>query len=88
MVCYSGPMVYAYVPNFGPINLFCGPLLAKTPNFCRFWTSAFSVVAIWQPSDKVEHECTATNLPLSNGIKIVSLGPIPTPSLRNRAHNL
>ena len=29
-------MVYAYVPNFVPIGLFCRPLLAKTPNFCRF----------------------------------------------------
>ena len=34
---------------------------------------AFSVVANWQQSDKVEHGCTITNLPLSNGIKIVSV---------------
>jgi len=28
--------------------------LAKNPNFAVFWTSAFSVVANWQQSDKVE----------------------------------
>jgi len=38
-----------------------------------FWTSAFSDVANWQHSEKVEHGCTTTNLPLSNGIKIVSV---------------
>ena len=37
MFCYSRPAVYAYVPNFVSIGLFCRPLLAKTPNFCRFW---------------------------------------------------
>ena len=43
------------------------------PIFAIFWTSAFSVVANWQQSDKVEHGCTTTNLPLPNGIKIVSV---------------
>ena len=38
-----------------------------------FWTSAFSVVGKRQQSDKVEHGCTTTNLPLPNGIKIVSV---------------
>jgi len=61
------------VPNFVSIGLFCRPLAAKTPNFCRFWTSAFSGVANWQQSEKVEHWCTTTNLPLSNGIRIVSV---------------
>ena len=43
-------------------------------NFCCFfWISAFSDVASWHQSQKVEHGCTATNLPLSNGIKIVSV---------------
>jgi len=37
MVCYSRPTAYAYVPNFVSISLFCRPLLAKTPNFCRFF---------------------------------------------------
>ena len=45
----------------------------KPPIFIIFSTSAFSGVASWQQSEKVEHECTTTNLPLSNGIKIVSV---------------
>jgi len=36
-----------------------------------FWTSAFKDVANWHQSQKVEHGCT--NLPLSNGINIVSV---------------
>jgi len=61
------------VRNFVSIGLFCRPGAAKNPNFCPFWTSAFSGVAIWQQSEKVEHKCTTTNLILSNGIKIVSV---------------
>jgi len=71
VVCYSKPALHAYVPNFVSIGLFCHPLLVKNPNFCHFWTSAFSGVTIWQQSDKVGHGCTTTNLPLSNRIKIV-----------------
>jgi len=41
--------------------------------FCRFWTSAFCGVATWQQCEKVEHECTTTNISLFNGIKIVSV---------------
>ena len=41
----------------------------KPPIFAVFWSSAFSGVANWQQSEKVEHRCTITNLPLSNGIK-------------------
>ena len=47
--------------------------LRKTPICAVFWISAFSGVANWQQSEKVEHGCTTTNLPLSNGIKIVSV---------------
>ena len=76
-MCYSRPTVYAYMPNFVSIGLFCRPLVAKNPQFLPifaiFWTSAFSVIANWQQSDKVEHGCTTTNLPLPNGIKIVSV---------------
>ena len=55
-------------------RLVCRPLAAKTPKFCLFWTSAFCGVATLQQSEKVEHGCTTrTNLPLSNGIKIVSV---------------
>ena len=43
----------------------------KKTIFAVFWTSAFSVVANWQQSDKAEQGCT--NLPLSNSIKIVSV---------------
>jgi len=45
----------------------------KTPIFAIFWTSAFSDVANWHQSQKLKHGCTITNLPLSNGIKIVSV---------------
>jgi len=38
--------------------------------FAVFWTSAFSVVAKWQQSEKVEHGSTATSLPLLNGITV------------------
>ena len=76
-MCYSRPAVYAYVPNFVSIGLFYRPLAAKKPQFLPyfaiFWNSAFSGVANWQQSDKVEHGCTTTYLPLSNGVKIVSV---------------
>jgi len=38
-VCYSRSTVYAYVPNFVSIGLFCRPLLAKTPSFAFFGLS-------------------------------------------------
>ena len=64
--------MYAYLPGVVLIGVFCHPLLAKKLNFCCFfWTLAFSVVANWQQSEKVECGCTTTNLPLPNGIKIV-----------------
>ena len=57
------------------MGLFCRPVAAENPNFCRFWTLAFSGVANWQQSETVEHGYTTTNLPLSSGIKIVSVLP-------------
>jgi len=72
-MCYSRPTVHVYLRNFLSIGLFCHPVAAKNHNFCRFWTLAFSGVANWQQSEKVEHMCTTTNLPISNGIKIVSV---------------
>jgi len=45
----------------------------KKKIFAIFWTSAFSDVDSWRQSEKVEHGCTTTNLPLSNGIKIISV---------------
>ena len=70
---YSRPTIYAYLPNFVSIGLFCRPLAAKNPNFTGFLTSAYSGVGDWHQSEKVEHRCTTTNLPLSKGIKIVSV---------------
>ena len=37
------------------------------------WTLAFTDVASWRQYEKDEHAYTATNLPLSNGINIVSV---------------
>jgi len=45
----------------------------KTPNFTILLTSAFFGISSWRQSEKVEHRCTTTNHPLSNGIKIVSV---------------
>jgi len=42
----------------------------KNPNFAVFWT--FCGVITWWRSEKAEHRYTTTNLPLSNGIKIIS----------------
>ena len=36
MVCYSGPTVYAYVPNVVSIDLFCRALAAKNPILANF----------------------------------------------------
>jgi len=72
-VRYTRPTVYAYVHKFRLDRFILSPSVGEKPNFCRFWTSAFSVVANWQQSDKVEQGCTTTKLHLSNGITIVSV---------------
>jgi len=64
-------MVYAYVSNFVSIGLFCRCL--KNLIFAVFWTLEFCGVTSWWLSEKVEHGCTTTNFPLSNGVKIVSV---------------
>jgi len=61
------------VPNFVSIRLFCHPLAAKNPKFCGFWTSAFSGVANWQQSEKVEHVCQLQTFPYPAVLKIVSV---------------
>jgi len=66
-------IIFANLPKLVSIGLFCRPLAAKPPIFAVFWTSAFSGVANWQQYEKVEHGCTTINLPLSNGIKIVTV---------------
>jgi len=43
---------------------------AKKTIFAVFWTSAFSGVASWRQSEKDEHVCTTTNLPLSTVSKL------------------
>ena len=84
MVCYSRPTAYAYLPNLVSIGVFCRPLLAKTPIFAVFWTSAFSVVASWQQSDNVEHGYTTTNIPQRYQHRSCT----PATSWRNQAYNL
>ena len=74
LVCWSVPTVYAHVPNLVLIGLFCRPLGAKAPpKFTILLNLAFCGVANWRRSETVEHGCTTTNLPLSKGIKVVSV---------------
>jgi len=73
MVCWSRPIVYAYVQNFVSIGLFCCTWTAENPKFCHFSTSAFCGVAIWWHTENVQCKCSTANLPLSNIIKIVSV---------------
>jgi len=54
-------------------GLFCRSLPAKPPILPFFWTLAFCGVASWHQCEKVEHGCTTTNFPRSNGVKIVSV---------------
>ena len=73
---YSRPTVHVYLRNFVSIGLFCRPVAAKNSNFCRFLEFGISWctgIAGWRQSEKVEHGCTTTNLPLSGGVKIVSV---------------
>ena len=70
MVCYSIPTVYAYVPNFVWIALFCCPLLAKNPNFAVFWTSAFSVVANWHSLTKLNTGAQVQTFPYPTASKL------------------
>jgi len=60
--------------TYGRYTLTCQIRLdRKKTIFALFSTSAFSGVNSWQQSEKVVHGCTTANLPLSNGIKIVSV---------------
>jgi len=62
-------MMYASVPNFVSIGLFCRPLAAKNPNFAIFWASTFSGVAIWQQLEKVEHIAQLQTFPYPTASK-------------------
>jgi len=69
---------YTFIANFRLdrfiLSFSGGEKKIISANFCCFfWISAFSDVAIWHQSQTVEHWCTTTNLPLSNGIKNVSV---------------
>jgi len=66
--------VYAYVPNFVSIDLFCRTLVAKTPNFCGFFGLRHLVVSpIGSSLRKLNTGAQLQTFPLSNGIKIVSV---------------
>ena len=73
LVCYSRPR-YTFTWEISSRSVYsvalCWP---KKTNFAVFWTLACSGVANWQQSEQVQHACTTPNLPLSNGIKIVSV---------------
>ena len=65
-------MVYAYTPISSQLVYSVALWWQKNPKFCHFLDSAF-VVSPRQRSEKVEHRCTTTNVPLSNSVKIVSV---------------
>jgi len=70
--CAIADAWYTLTCQISSRSVYSVPYVGENPNFCHFWTWAFSGVANWQQSDTVEYGCTTTNLPLSNGIKIVS----------------
>ena len=73
-MCYSRPTAYVLRAKLRLDRFILSPCGGeKPPFFAIFLTSAFSGVTSWQQSEKVEHGCTTTNLPLSNGIKVVSV---------------
>jgi len=59
--------------KFGVLEQTHGIRLRGKYRLNQFWTVALCGVASWQQFEKVEHGCTTTNIPLSNGIKIVSV---------------
>jgi len=73
-VCYIADPWYRLTSQISSRSVYFVALCwRKIPIFAIFWTSAFSGVANWQQFEKVEHGCTITDIPLSNGIKIVSV---------------
>jgi len=67
--------MYAYVRNFVSIWVYSVGLCRQPPPifFTVFWTLVFGGVASWHQCEKVQHGCTTTNFPRSNGVKIVSV---------------
>jgi len=64
-----------YVPcKFRLDRLILSHSVGEKPRFLPFFGLRHLVLSPnWQQSDKAEHGCITTNLPLSNGIKIVSV---------------
>ena len=69
MVFYSRPTVYVYLRNFVSIGLFCRPVAAENPNFCRFWTRHLVVSPIGSSLRQ-----------LNTGIQLNTHLPYPTAS--------
>jgi len=73
-MCYSRPTIYACVPNFVSIGLFCHPLAAKKKQFLPFCGLQHLVVSpIGSSLRKMNTGAQLQTFPLSNGIKIVSV---------------
>jgi len=67
-------MVYAYVPNFVSIGLiWLASSDGENPHILPFFGLWHFCCRQLGQSEKVEHGCTTTNLPLFNGIRIVSV---------------
>jgi len=79
-------MVYAYMPNFVSINLFCHPLVAKNPKFWHFCTLAF----FWchQLAVYGERWMWVHNYKPSPNQQYQNCFCIPMPSWWNHAHKL
>jgi len=61
---------YSLTCQISSRSVYSAALWRRKPPMCAiFLTSAFCGIAIWQQSEKVEHRCTTTDLPLSNGIQ-------------------
>ena len=72
LVCYSRTTVYAYVPHFVWIALFCRPLLAKTPILPFFGLRHLVLSPVGSSLRRLNTSAQLQNF-LSNGIKIVSV---------------
>ena len=71
-MCYSRPTVYAYLPNFVSIGLFCRPLAAKNPQFLPVFGLRHLVMSTI--GINLRKLNTGTQLQtFPNGIKIVSV---------------
>ena len=72
-IWYATALVYATTFYTNMPNFVLLPSGGEKPQILSFWTLAFYGVDSWWQSEKVEHQCTTTNLPLFKSIKIVSV---------------